>query len=604
MNNCKSVNNRYTIQNYGGVSAIDIFDMYLSFFNSKYIKLNSYEEEGHVLLNEINKILEDNKDLCEISIPNPSVLFQKHIYNGLGHFGVNLEYQNNESNQAKSKNIIQHSDGYNIPVRDDWLQKNNNIIAWNDKNKNWAKAQYTCINQQGICGDCWANSATSCITIRLSILTGYYCPLDINQIMQCTYFDWYNINSTTATITRGCHGGQPIVAMNYIASHGLSGRNYDNSIYPPKGNLSKSRCITQPDNSNIDYTISCKGQNIITNVDYNWDNYKGIVDSNQYYDSYSGYKDKLIKELNNGPITVNIWSSGETIDLNTKCYNWVRDVKYAEAKGKKVGTDHALLLVGYDKVKQSDNSYNEYWIIQNSWGIHTGNNGFIIVAAKSGNIEEGFTVDERRAFPFNLTTYCTPYFTKFPKYDKSYYQKCCPVCDDAFIKNVSCTAVDSLNNYGNVPIFPTTNYTDTNFVSTKAQECIKYYPAEGAPIITKDFTITDLQNAYEDKSLTLETKLLPVTEKKVLYHHQNGIYYGINPGWITGNFMKYGTDKWVPSLQTNDNNYNGFFNIDELEKNINDSSHFTQYELPPSNKGGPVLIKSINITNLNLVINY
>jgi len=83
MNNCKSENNRYTIQNYDGVSAIDIFDMYLSFYNSD-IKLNSYEEEGHILLNEINKVLEDNKDLCEISIPNPSVLFQKYVYNKLG----------------------------------------------------------------------------------------------------------------------------------------------------------------------------------------------------------------------------------------------------------------------------------------------------------------------------------------------------------------------------------------------------------------------------------------------------------------------------------------------------------------------------------------
>jgi hypothetical protein len=593
MNNCKSENNRYTIQNYDGVSAIDIFDMYLSFYNSD-IKLNSYEEEGHILLNEINKVLEDNKDLCEISIPNPSVLFQKYVYNKLGgNFGVNLEYQNNESNQAKSKNIIQYSDGYNIPDRDDWLQNNNNIIAWNDKNKNWGKAQYTCINQQGTCGDCWANSATSCITIRLSILTGYYCPLDINQLMYCTYGNIY-YTSTFMTITHGCYGGQPIVAMNYIAKHGLSGRNYDNSLYPPKGHISTKGCITQPDDSNIDYTIYCKGQSIINDVEYNWDNYKGIIESNKYYDSYSGYKDKLIKELNNGPITVNIWSSGENIDSNSKCYNWVRDAKYAEAKGKTIGTDHALLLVGYDKVQQSDNSYNEYWIIQNSWGVHTGNNGFITVAAKSGNIEDGFADDERRAFPFNLTTYCTPYFSKLPTYDKSYYQKCCPVCDAAFRKNISCTAVDSLNNYGNVPIFPTTNYTDTNFVSTKEQKCIKYYPAEGAPIITKDFTITDLQNAYEDKSLTLETKLLPVTEKKVLYQHQNGNYYGIVPYWMTGTWLKEGSDS-----------YSGFFNKNPLD--MNDASHFTQYELPPSNKGGDVMItsiKSINITYSNVVINY
>jgi hypothetical protein len=579
MTNCTADNNRYTTKHHDGLSAIDMFDQYLSFFNSNHINLNALDEEGHVILKEINKILENNKDLCEISIPSPSVLFQKHIYDGLGHFGVNYEsvkseqsYKSNHIIHSQSNNIIQYSDGYqvdsNIPIRDTWLEKNNNIIVWNDKNKNWAKAQYTCINQQGICGDCWANSATSCITIRLSILTGYYCPLDINQIMQCTYLDWYNIDSTTATITRGCHGGQPIVAMNYIANHGLSGRNYDNSIYPPKGNLSKSRCILTPDENNIDYTIYCKGQTIITNVDYNWDNYKGIIDSNQYYDSYSRYKDTLIKELNNGPVTVNIWSSGESITLSSKCYNWVKDAKVAEAAGVQVRTDHALLLVGYDKELQSDNSYNEYWIIQNSWGVHTGNNGFITVAAKSGNIEEGFTVDERRAFPFNLTTYCTPYFTKLPKYDKSYYQKCCPVCDDAFIKNVSCSAIDSLTNYGtdNVPIFPTTNYIDTVFVSTKAQECIKYYPAEGSPIITKDFTVTDLQNAYDDVSLTMETKLLPVTQKKVLYHHQTGKYYGINPYWMTGNFMKYGTDKWVPSLQTNDNNYNGFFNIDDLEK--------------------------------------
>ena len=66
-----------------------------------------------------------------------------------------------------------------------WLQTHN-YIDWTNKNGNWRHAQYTCVNNQQQCGDCWANSITECLTIRLSIITGYYAPLDIDQFIGCS----------------------------------------------------------------------------------------------------------------------------------------------------------------------------------------------------------------------------------------------------------------------------------------------------------------------------------------------------------------------------------------------------------------------------------
>ena len=66
-----------------------------------------------------------------------------------------------------------------------WL-RTHNYIDWTHKDGNWRGAQYTCINDQQQCGDCWANAITECLTIRLSIITGYYAPLDINQLIGCS----------------------------------------------------------------------------------------------------------------------------------------------------------------------------------------------------------------------------------------------------------------------------------------------------------------------------------------------------------------------------------------------------------------------------------
>ena len=538
-----SKNDIFSIKNTPNLTVNTVYDSYISHYNTD-IEINS--NDYFILLEQIHNKIKDKEDECIIDLEHPSILFQKYIYNSLGHFGVtSTKKEQNEENQLNNiikNNLILKKDNLTIPVRDTWLENNNNIIQWNDKNKNWANAQFTCINQQGACGDCWANAATECITIRLSILTGYYCPIDINQVLHCTYGETFD-NGTLLAFSNGCFGGEPIIAMNYIANNSISGPKYNDNIYPPKNGVSKDKCINGQENDKIDYTISCKDQTVISNSVYNWNNYTEIINDKNYgiqgSNGYNDYKNTLIKELIYGPITINIWSSGPTFTTEKGVYNWVKDALAAEKDNKSVGTDHALLLVGYDKELQTNGSYNEYWIIQNSWSVNAGNNGFIKVSASSDNIEDGFTEQEKRAFPFNMATYCTPFFTKIPTYDKSTYQKCCPTCEKAFRKNISCSAIDKIKPYGNTPIFPTINHTDTVFTSTKQKECIAYNPlTKDTPVIDKNFTLSDIQRVYNDTSLTLDTKLLPFTERNVIYKHPNNKQYGIIPYILTPNIIK------------------------------------------------------------------
>ena len=128
-------------------------------------------------------------------------------------------------------------------------------IDWSSKDLNWHGAQYTCINNQGGCGDCWANSVTECMTIRLSIRTGYYAPLDINQLLLCPSAEDRKKYSLFS-----CNGGWPLNAMYYLQDHALTG---------PQCNAQEMDCQSMPgccvpgtlDKPNLS-SMSCKEQTL------------------------------------------------------------------------------------------------------------------------------------------------------------------------------------------------------------------------------------------------------------------------------------------------------------------------------------------------------
>ena len=406
-------------------------DESLKFYN---ISPELYPNYGDTLYRYIKDIYKTTNSEI-LLIPNPSVVTQ-YVYVKLKYGNFGLIEPNNDTNPSTMKNIESKISNFNTK----WFQNNSNI-DWTDKKQNWAGAQFRCINGQGQCGDCWANSTTECITMRLSIYTGYYCPLDIMELANCD------------TTNYGCNGGWMSVAMNWINKNNLHGpkctsNNYNDGYF-------NTTCNNTPCNSsNNNYTVTCDSvndlssstNNSVAKWNYTWENaYNGVSMSNTD-------KQNLINELGNGPVTIAIAQAGTNKfqSYNGGVYNWVETNNYK--------TDHAVLLVGYIKCKskKDPSKINEYWKIQNSWKNTWGDNGYFYVAAADGNDDFDQT-EENKAFPITQPTVCTPSFVKLPSNPITNYQspglnKCCPV--DAFTPNVSCTALPNPVNYTGEIKFP------------------------------------------------------------------------------------------------------------------------------------------------------
>ena len=407
-------------------------DNYLDFHNIKNITI---EEEK--IINELIKEKFQSAKNNTIIIPNLITLLQDSVYNRLGgsfgHINSESNYNRYELNNIrnKSNNNVQKIEKF----KNNWFQNHTNI-DWTDQNQNWAKSQFRCINNQGNCGDCWANAATECITMRLSIYTGYYCPLDIIELVNCNYYG-YN-----------CNGGNAYAAMTSISTNNIHGIKCTTELYKGgnfDGNITNF-CNNNCNSSNNKYEVTCSNIEDL-NDNGKW-NYTWSSASSGNIMSEED-KQNLINELASGPVSIAIAASSENFGIyNGGVYNWVEADDY--------DVDHAVLLVGYFtcKSKKDSSKINEYWKIQNSWGTSWGDNGFFYVAATDGN-DDFDESSQNKAYPITDPTVCIPSFVKKPRDSIKNYQspgltKCCPVGEGQ-----SCTALpNSINYSGGDPIFP------------------------------------------------------------------------------------------------------------------------------------------------------
>lgn len=412
-----------------------IIKNYSSFYN---ISLTNVQYQ-HVVkyIQDVLKYIQDSS-ISHITLPAFGSISQYNYFLEYGHYGLTQS----SVNTLTIKDTILQDEEYTVTPhtpRDTWLSKNNNIIDWTCKSNNWAGAQFTCINDQQSCGSCWANAVTECITIRLSILTGYYCPLDLNEFINCDSSNF------------GCIGGTIDFGMFYMKSPGLHGPSCNNTTY-----MDGSKCNLQDKNvicTTSEYKVGCSS---VTSMG-------GFNDRSTwmtYPDMPSNYKEILIKELVNGPIAIVIWAHGYNFhSYSGGCYNWVMD-KNKHTTGD-ISPTHAVLLVGYIKCDgKTSGKQNEYWKIQNSWELPFGDGGFFYVAAVDGN-DDFDSIDENKAYPIGMPTFCTPKFIQKPVKPVSFYQSpylnnCCSYKynSDNFILNQSCSAMTNKNNYKNPPIFP------------------------------------------------------------------------------------------------------------------------------------------------------
>ena len=230
-------------------------------------------------------------------------LLHNEFVDTMNGFHMNLRMNNNRDLGAAF--IV--PEGFEAPTEVDWR----------------TKGAVTEVKSQGMCGSCWAFSATGSLEGQHFRKTGKLVSLSEQNLVDCTNDEEYQNN--------GCAGGWVDGAFKYIRdNHGLD----TESSYPY--NATDDLCLFK--RSSVGATD------------------KGFVDLP------AGDEEALAMAVAaHGPISVAIDATHESIMFYDHGI-------YDEPKCSPKLLDHAVLVVGYGP---------GYWLVKNSWSTLWGDGGYI-----------------------------------------------------------------------------------------------------------------------------------------------------------------------------------------------------------------------------------
>ncbi|KAM7443323.1 hypothetical protein ABFA07_007801 [Porites harrisoni] len=199
---------------------------------------------------------------------------------------------------------------------------------------NWAKSgAVNPVKSQGICGSCYAYSVTGAMEGAYFIKTGTLLNLSEQQLIDCS---WGFGN-------RGCKGGYPHRAMQWVIKHGGLATEESYGRYLAQEGLCHFKNTTT--GAKLDFYMNITKGNI-----------------NQLKQAIAFYGPVSIL-INTQPKSFKFYGSG--IYYDQSCTH---------------ALDHAALAVGYGVEKGQP-----YWLIKNSWSKAWGDEGYIKIAMKNDN---------------------------------------------------------------------------------------------------------------------------------------------------------------------------------------------------------------------------
>lgn len=193
----------------------------------------------------------------------------------------------------------------------------------------------TPVKDQAICGSCWSFSTTGVIEGANFLKTKQLVELSQQNLMDCS---WGEGNYA-------CDGGEQYRAYKWIIQHGGIATAHSYGPYL----MQDGKCHFK--NATI-------GANIT-----------GFVRVKTYSEA------DLLVALAQHPVAVNI-------DASHNSFSFYAHGVYYEPKCayKPDDLDHSVLAVGYGTLDGED-----YWLVKNSWSVHWGNDGYVLMSRRSNN---------------------------------------------------------------------------------------------------------------------------------------------------------------------------------------------------------------------------
>jgi len=202
-------------------------------------------------------------------------------------------------------------------------------VDWRDKDL------VTDVKNQGMCGSCWAFSATGALEGQHARKLGQLVSLSEQNLVDCSK-KYGNM---------GCNGGLMDNAFQYVKdNHGID----TEGAYPYKAKTGR-KCLFKPDDV-------------------------GATDSG-FVDLPEGDEEKLkIAVATQGPVSV-------AIDAGHRSFQLYTHGVYNEKACDPEDLDHGVLVVGYG----TDPEQGDYWIVKNSWGANWGEKGYVRMSRNKNN---------------------------------------------------------------------------------------------------------------------------------------------------------------------------------------------------------------------------
>ncbi|XP_006017554.1 cathepsin L1-like [Alligator sinensis] len=264
------------------------------------------------------------KNLQRIKQHNLEASQGKHSYHlEMNHFGDLTDEEFNQVVNGFIPDTAQQPGGIELLFQEPASPATLKEVDWR------AKGYVTPVKNQGLCGSCWAFSATGALEGLVFNKTGKLVLLSEQNLMDCS---WKLGNS-------GCHGGYITRAFQYVHDNG--GINSER-IYPYLGQ----------DGSCCRYNIQDKAANCTS--------FRRVKQGSE------AALEQAVATV--GPVSV-------AVDASNFEFHFYRKGVFNDSHCSRT-VSHAMLAVGYGTT-QEDGKSKDYWILKNSWSERWGEQGYI-----------------------------------------------------------------------------------------------------------------------------------------------------------------------------------------------------------------------------------